>query len=276
MTGLQAEYSKILETRRHNLATESQGERQLGIQQQQADTQAFSAQENARHNLATEALGTAQLKETIRHQKQQDAETMRHNQVSEAEITRHNVAMERQAIADNNVKLAIAELNNETSERIADKQLENSEWRTKYEASVKQKIANLDRALEEYKANTSLALKRDELQLQKDNMYQEWRKIDADISQIENNISARNKELEQADRKLAISERSQDLAEAKAGFYMTGKAKAINAASKAEKDVNSLSKTNPVKILYNAYEGVANPIGRTAKVIKDVAALFEK
>lgn len=49
MTNLQAEYTKILEARRHNLATEQQTDKSLEIEGRKAD-------ESARHNLETESL----------------------------------------------------------------------------------------------------------------------------------------------------------------------------------------------------------------------------
>lgn len=49
MTSLQAEYTKILEARRHNLATEKQTDKSLEIEERKAD-------ESARHNQATEGL----------------------------------------------------------------------------------------------------------------------------------------------------------------------------------------------------------------------------
>lgn len=89
---------------RHNTANEV-------IAVRDAETREFSAREVQRHNLATESLGDRQLGEQVRHNKASEAiswaahsETMRHNQTSEAEINRANLAHEAETFRSNTAR----------------------------------------------------------------------------------------------------------------------------------------------------------------------------
>jgi len=182
---MQVEYNKLVETRRHNEATER-------LQARDLDLKGASYSEQARHNLVTEVLSAGDLQEKIRHQKFQDTETLRHNGATEAEINRHNRATEAQAVADNNVKLAIAKMNNLTSTAINEAKLANERYLKQQQLDYQRQADTLDRALKQYEIDTSTVLKRADQALSRERMLTEARKITADIKKIdadiENNI----------------------------------------------------------------------------------------
>lgn len=97
MTSMQVEYSKLKETQRHNQAMEQQ--------------QAAELEETKRSHKVNEALGRDQLNEVIRNNQAVLTETMRHNNASEAEIARHNKASETILVAQNETQRYLGEIN---------------------------------------------------------------------------------------------------------------------------------------------------------------------
>lgn len=97
MTSMQVEYSKLKETQRHNLATESQAQAELT--------------ETHRANVVRETLGRDELNEQIRHAIASETETYRHNSVSEQEIAQHNRATEQLMRDQNAINRYLGELN---------------------------------------------------------------------------------------------------------------------------------------------------------------------
>lgn len=185
MTSMQVEYNKLVETRRHNEATERLSARDL-------DLKGASYSEQARHNLVTEALSAGDLQEKIRHQKFQDTETLRHNGATEAEINRHNKATEAQAIADNEVKIAIAKMNNLSQQQINESKLANERYLKQQQLDYQKQADQLDRALKTYEIDTNKALKETDQALTRGKMINDLKKINADCAKInadiENNV----------------------------------------------------------------------------------------
>lgn len=185
MTSMQVEYNKLVETRRHNEATERLSARDL-------DLKGASYSEQARHNLVTEALSAGDLQEKIRHQKFQDTETLRHNGATEAEINRHNKATEAQAIADNEVKVAIAKMNNLSQQQINESKLANERYLKQMQIDYQKQADQLDRALKTYQIDTEKALKQADQKLTGAKMANDLLKIEADVrkvdADIENNV----------------------------------------------------------------------------------------
>lgn len=215
MTNMQLEYSKLMETRRHNEQQEELGKRELQVKQNTLD-------ESIRHNLVTEALSQSELNATIDRWLRQDTETMRHNLATESEINRHNVATEQQAIADNNVKIALAKFNAAVNERIAAENRKSQQDIAKLNAAVTTAGNELKAKTELYKTATSNLLKRAELEQTKTRITAEVQKIAADTDQIRTNIEYAQTYAEAAERTAKAAEataaaktRDQDLKETK-------------------------------------------------------------
>lgn len=115
-----------MEVARHNRAMEQQQDRQLLINQQDADTRRYSALASATNgaisnlndsvrNMQNYDLGIKNLAETIRSHKQNEtlglaqlSESQLHNRVTESETSRHNTATEQEThrhnVADESTK----------------------------------------------------------------------------------------------------------------------------------------------------------------------------
>lgn len=105
MLATQVQYWGIQETKRHNLVSERQTDKQLAEQQRHntetEHVQWFNARESQRHNQEAETISWFTARESQRHNKQQEAiswfgarENQRHNLVTEKETQRHNYATE--------------------------------------------------------------------------------------------------------------------------------------------------------------------------------------
>lgn len=80
MTQNQLAYQAMLETKRHNIRTEGQTDRQID--------------ESVRHNIAGEQHNVNVLRETVTHNRNTEQEANRHNVETEREANRHNVRQE--------------------------------------------------------------------------------------------------------------------------------------------------------------------------------------
>lgn len=80
MTQNQLAYQSMLESKRHNIRTEGQTDRQID--------------ESVRHNLAGEQHNVNVLRETVTHNRNTEREANRHNVETERESNRHNVRQE--------------------------------------------------------------------------------------------------------------------------------------------------------------------------------------
>lgn len=217
MTGLQAEYSKILEAKRHNQAEERLTADQNATQRFVAATGRMDVEEKQRHNLATETLSAKQLDNDIRRQQRQDEETMRHNHASEDEIKRHNLAVENQAKADNELKAALAALDNATKVQINDAQLANEKWKTQYSSQVTTALKNAELAMKKYETDTKALLEsnkndltKEQNQIRRAEVINNWKKIKSDIdytaSKIQNDAAYREIAEAQEKRKALLDE----------------------------------------------------------------------
>jgi hypothetical protein len=217
MTGLQAEYSKLLESKRHNQAEEMLTADQNATQRFVAATGRMDVEEKQRHNLATETLSAKQLDNDIRRQQRQDEETMRHNHASEDEIKRHNLAVENQAKADNKLKAALAALDNATKVQISNAQLANDKWKTQYTTQVDKALKEAELAMKKYETDTKALLEsnRNDLtaeqnQIRRAEVLNGWKKIKSDIeytsSKIQNDAAYRKIAEAQEKRKALLDE----------------------------------------------------------------------
>jgi hypothetical protein len=98
MTQTQIGYQQVVETKRHDLATEDLGRDSLKeTSRHNRATERLGTddlKERTRHNKASERLGTRELAEQKRSNKAREKETKRANKAREAETHRSNVANE--------------------------------------------------------------------------------------------------------------------------------------------------------------------------------------
>lgn len=134
MTSMQVEYSKLKEAQRHNLATEQQ--------------QVAELEETKSYHAGQLYLSGKQLDESIRHNITSETEIMRNHLVSEAEIARHNRISEDLQRAQNETNRYVAELKAATNVKTTQMRNMSAEEQTLWTNSVKQTIADQDRAQE--------------------------------------------------------------------------------------------------------------------------------
>lgn len=156
MTSNQVAYNTLRETKRHNVATETETNRSNLEREQQGRSQIainqFIASEQQRHNLQSELLGRDTLNESIRHNVSVENETSRHNRQTEAlgwgtlqEQRRHNVATESisrqgltiqaQQVALGYEQLGETKLHNAAQEEIANRETSIKEARLPHDIS---------------------------------------------------------------------------------------------------------------------------------------------
>lgn len=204
MTQMQAEYAKILETRRHDLATEA-------AQKFQNETQRYSAVETARHYRVSEALSAADLQEKIEHDRNTEAETMRHNGATEAEVKRHDEAMEKQAIADNNLKRYLGELDAATKVQISEAQLQNARDIAQYQGELQRAINNATNALKKYEIDTNAYLKSADLEISREKVELQRKQISQDLTIATTNAILRSQEIAVDKARVAVQQAQNDL-----------------------------------------------------------------
>lgn len=135
MTDMQLDFNKYRETVRHDRAMEAQQQAEL--------------LESIRTHTAYEALEKSKLDETIRHQQAQDAEALRSHQVSEALIREHNRATEDIARAEQDLKLRIANAQNEVSKMVAS-------WNNATTLEKQSMVNDVNKAMNELTRSTQL------------------------------------------------------------------------------------------------------------------------
>lgn len=107
------------ETTRHNLVTEKQNQTSLNEQARHNTTTEYltyqAQNETARHNQVMEGQGWAVITETNRHNVASENETVRHNIRVENEATRHNTATEAETTRHNLASEGIDYANSQTN-----------------------------------------------------------------------------------------------------------------------------------------------------------------